>query len=326
MTSSDYEEDGESSGHARVKGFASERVGDELIANASIGATTLYLDDVSQFDEDPLDGLGWADLNGTAITYTGADPDLNTLALSAGLSSAALEGDFVQLLSGDPALGGAPAFEYLADGVEDDQLDGDPMIIEVEHSLVDKLPGGFRTLSGESVRWERDEESGLRLVNIMGRTPSIDSDFITTPIASAVLRVTKTIASGSWYAIKDVTATKLREFTYDAATGRWWPAVEGYYDIKFGATFAQSADGNARQVRIVLYDEAGVADPLRAPSTLARTAGTTAIETSTTELLTRGMSVGFEVYQASTANLGLVGSDGDPAKRPTDYTILKSAR
>lgn len=81
-----------------VLGCAVERRGTELVADAALGATVLYVEDITQFD----DVGGVVDVNGQRVSYgDGAiDEDALTITLDGGLVAAATVGDRVLAVSG----------------------------------------------------------------------------------------------------------------------------------------------------------------------------------------------------------------------------------
>jgi hypothetical protein len=88
--------------HAVVKGVHVEVLGDTIASAASIGATTLTVRDVADFDEDG----GYLRLNDVVLEYLSCDDDTSTITLAVALVAAAAVDDKVDAwdkANGQPA-------------------------------------------------------------------------------------------------------------------------------------------------------------------------------------------------------------------------------
>lgn len=165
--------------HGRVAGVSRNPLGDELTADAVVGATSIYVDDGTDFDEDGGSVL----VNGTvyaysSMTYIGDSADEGDpamLTLVAPLLAGAAEGDRVDVW--DPALGEV-AVEYVATLVPDSAVPGDPLEAEVDHRLVPLLAEGIRAKGSESVELARDGDD-LCVKTILGKPAEIVGTIIT---------------------------------------------------------------------------------------------------------------------------------------------------
>jgi hypothetical protein len=104
--------------------------GSEIVTAASIGATTLEVEWVGDFDDEG----GTLLLNGTEIDYTTVDTDAETITLDAPLADAAAVGDRVDIVSG-----GQVAKDYTLFVAHGDGADAE---IEIPFSDRDAWPEG----------------------------------------------------------------------------------------------------------------------------------------------------------------------------------------
>lgn len=140
-----------------VLGCTVERRGTELVADAASGATVLYVEDITQFD----DVGGVVDVNGQRVSYSdGAiDEDALTITLDAGLTAAATIGDRVLAVSGGQVM--------------DDKVlsvscgDGEPVDVVLPFDKRDLWPEGDYA-DDVQVLLSNDLE---RVEDVPGRTP-----------------------------------------------------------------------------------------------------------------------------------------------------------
>jgi hypothetical protein len=150
--------------HAVVKGVHVERLGDALTVAAAIGATTLSVRDVADFDDEG----GYLRLNGTVLEYLSTDDDLSTITLAVALVAAAAVDDKVE--AWDKA-NGQPAVVHKAVVDQIDGFDGFATAV-VSQSIAHALSQDMRDGPGESVTLTR-EGAELRVVEVHGRTFSL---------------------------------------------------------------------------------------------------------------------------------------------------------
>lgn len=137
-----------------------EKLGDELAAAASAGATSLTVKDIADFDE--LGGT--LSINGQIIAYTSADDDTNVVELGGTLDASAVAGDDVFIWDLNYA---TVVTDLVAQVQVDGDIDGDPHECSVEFKLVKDLVGGIRGLIGESVLIE-EEDDDWRVIDVLG--------------------------------------------------------------------------------------------------------------------------------------------------------------
>lgn len=146
--------------HGTLLSLSEQTAGDAFDTAASSSATTLSLYDVSDFDEDGGSVL----INTVVYAYDSVDMDADTIHLTSGLSAGASVDDRVDIW--DPE-GNVTVTERTALVTVDDQADGDPLTVEVDHSLAPMLVR--ETLSaGRSVSMIPDGSS-YRMVTIHGK-------------------------------------------------------------------------------------------------------------------------------------------------------------
>lgn len=181
-------------------------LGDMLQGDHTLGATTLQLDDASDFDEDG----GQVRINGTIYTYTAVDqdessPTADQMTLLTGLVQAELDTTEVRLYN--PYRGGEN-IEYRAAIELFQPLENDePLEAILDHGMIDKLPQGVReTGAEESVNVTyRSKEGEWFVTNIIGEELLVDGSYINpgslpaTPIIPDGLppnQVTQVVAIG----------------------------------------------------------------------------------------------------------------------------------
>jgi hypothetical protein len=150
--------------HAVVKGVHVEVLGDTIASAASIGATTLTVRDVADFDEDG----GYLRLNDVVLEYLSCDDDASTIQLATALTAAAAVDDKVD--AWDNA-NGQPATLHKADVDQIDGFDGFATVV-VSQSIAHALSQDMRDGTGESVTLKR-EGAELRVVEVHGRAFSL---------------------------------------------------------------------------------------------------------------------------------------------------------
>lgn len=146
--------------HGHVLAVNKERLGDNLDADATAGATTLVVGDIADFDE-----LGGSvSIDGTVHEYSTVDDDLGTVTLVDPLAADAEVGDPIYVWDTQRL---AVAVEYVAQVEIDADDEGDPVEAVIASHLVDDLPDGIRGLVGESVLME-EEDDEWRIVDVLG--------------------------------------------------------------------------------------------------------------------------------------------------------------
>lgn len=146
--------------HGTLLSLSEQTAGDAVDTVASLGATTLSLYDVSDFDEDG----GAVVINSGVYTYDSVDMDADTIHLTSGLSAGAAVDDRVDIWDAE---GNVTVTERTALVMVDDQADGDPLTIDVDHSLASMLVRETLT-AGRSVSMIPDGSS-YRMVTIHGK-------------------------------------------------------------------------------------------------------------------------------------------------------------
>lgn len=126
----------------RVMSVETRNVSEPTVAPASIGATTLYVNDASTFEETG----GVVTIGGVQLGYTATNLDDDTITLAVALTVALDEQELVELHPVTPV---KTALVSLDDS-------GDNLEVVVPHSLLDKLVDGTRDDStAEAVTLER---------------------------------------------------------------------------------------------------------------------------------------------------------------------------
>lgn len=143
-----------------VLSVAIERLGDDLDAAATTGATTLVVGDVADFDE--LGGSLW--INGDVLLYSTVDDDAGTITLVDPLPVDADINDAVYVW--DTRLEQI-VVEHVAMVEVDGDYEGDAIEAVIAHHLINDLPTGIRGLDGESVLIE-EEDDAWRLIDVLG--------------------------------------------------------------------------------------------------------------------------------------------------------------
>lgn len=187
----------------RVVNVTGIPLGSNLTADLAAGATVLPLKDAEPFDE--ITG-GTVQIGDTTYTYAalGVDNDADTVTLDSGLVAAAAEGDRVD--AWDP-VNSEIQTEYRALVAVPGMLDNDePLDATLSQSLALLLPEGSREPGeGESVTLElRDTE--WVIVDVVGKTPAIQPDFVPSGGGGASNVVTGTQFDATGTSITSTTA------------------------------------------------------------------------------------------------------------------------
>lgn len=131
-----------SSLYGKVLSVETRNLGEPAVADASIGATTLYVADAATFDENG----GFVTVNGEQLAYTSIDADLDTITLTNATVTAIADQDLVEVYPQAPIKTALVSFGG----------DGDPLPATVPHTLKDRLPDGTRTdATAETVTLEQ---------------------------------------------------------------------------------------------------------------------------------------------------------------------------
>ena len=140
-------------------------LGGSLAADAAAAATSITVEDASDFDENGGSLL----LNGVAYTYTAWTEDdatgVGTIALSTGLAGAAVEGDMVAVY--DTQYRTASTYKQAEVAVTGDDGNVDTLPASIADHLVDKIDEGIRGTTGESVKLELDGDEWV-IVDVLG--------------------------------------------------------------------------------------------------------------------------------------------------------------
>lgn len=145
----------------RVTNVSDDDLGSSLDGDHAIGATTLKVQNVADFDEDG----GTLVINDQQIVYVSCDDDTDTITLAEGLAAAADGGDTVSVWD---TLRQVIAVDKVASvDVGDDYSDDIEAVVALH--LVEHLVEGPRGDDGESVVLELDEEDAeWKVVEILG--------------------------------------------------------------------------------------------------------------------------------------------------------------
>lgn len=114
----------------KVISVETRNLGEPVLADAAIGATTLFVQDAATFDE--VGGV--VSINGSQLAYSAIDADLDTLTLVAPLAVAILMQDLVEVYPASPV---KTALIDMGDN-------SDPVPATVPYQLTDRLQDGTR--------------------------------------------------------------------------------------------------------------------------------------------------------------------------------------
>lgn len=138
--------------------------GDELVADAPVGATTLVVEDAVDFAEDG----GTLTIGTEVLTYTSADMDTDTLTLSTPTT--------VAYLAEEPVYVSPEARERTATVRLD--VDGEAVEARVPYALYDRVPEGIRDPGMvEHVALYRDGTTWV-IDDVLGQAPLVDAAYI----------------------------------------------------------------------------------------------------------------------------------------------------
>lgn len=146
--------------HGVVVSLSNDLMGDVLASSASIGATTLTLGDVSDFDE----AGGSLTIDGSVYFYDTIDLNADTIHLTSGLTAAGAVADAVNPWDND---NGVVVSERTALVTVDGQEDGDALSVDIDQSLASLLAQGTLA-AGQSVSLTPDGD-GFRLTAVHGK-------------------------------------------------------------------------------------------------------------------------------------------------------------
>ncbi len=137
--------------------------GDALAAAVTIGASTLTVYDVADFDETG----GQLLFGGDVYVYDEVDPDANTIHLTTTVTVAGAIDDPVDAF--DEELGQV-VVEYVAHVLLDDQdTEDDPIEVTVQHALVPMLAESVRGGATETVTLLRDGDDDMVITQVDGK-------------------------------------------------------------------------------------------------------------------------------------------------------------
>ena len=156
-----------------VQGCVWRPQGSELTADAAVGATTLTVDDPTDFDDDG----GVLDLNGTQLTYSTIDED-GDVTLDDPLATAGSTGDKVLAISG-----GQPLSDLILTVSADD---GDAIEVSVPFEQRSVWPEGDYDAPVQVVLSDDLE----RIKEVPGRVPVITGTMITTGTGADDVEIT----------------------------------------------------------------------------------------------------------------------------------------
>lgn len=147
----------------RIVSVDKRRYGSRLTTAASIGATTLYVEQTGDFDEDG----GQVLVGGDLYDYTGLDEDAGTIEIDPTLSVTSEVDDPVDIF--DPEVG-TIVVDYVALVLLDDQDPGDePIEVAINHALFDYLSEGVRGGAAENVTLTPDGPDDYVISQVDGK-------------------------------------------------------------------------------------------------------------------------------------------------------------
>lgn len=164
--------------HKRAASVTPVPLGDETTADLLAGETVIPLSNSGDFYEDG----GSVRIDGTIYTYSaveeGEDDDAPepSITLDAGLDDDLPAGSFVEVWNPSANGGAGDVVAEWMVRVTDD-TDGSPGIAYLRHDLIPYLPEGLPPGVGDSVAVEVDEFGDWTVVDILGRTPTIDPSY-----------------------------------------------------------------------------------------------------------------------------------------------------
>lgn len=227
-------------------------LGDELVADAAAGSTTITVDDAGEFD---ADAGGSVVINGQLVGYTVADEDAGVLTLAVPLAAAAAAGDRVDVW--DVALGDV-AVEFRALVELPGSVDNaDALEAVVSSPVAALLPEGLRDPgTGESVTLTQDGHEWV-VTDVRGRLPQLRGELLTPgSVPAAALgftlpdgtKVTVDTAAPATPADRDLwidASSDNQVNRWDASTSSWVPVQFGSGAIAAGAITADQLAAGA---------------------------------------------------------------------------------
>lgn len=223
----------------RVVAVSIEERRGALTSAVSIGATSLTLDDTSDFDEDG----GTLLIGSQVVGYTAVDDDAGTVTLAAAVTAAADAEDWVSAY--DTVTGKAFVDKVALVQIEGDEAEGDPVPALVPLESWDRLPEGIRGSAAEDVTIEFDGEDWT-VTDIDGLTPFVDGSSVWNPHSSKT--ATKSIPTGGSPTLVNGW-TDVETDGIEFATSTWTITTAGFYGMDLAGEWAKNATGK-RQLTI----------------------------------------------------------------------------
>lgn len=265
--------------------FVNRRVlGDSLTAAATVGATTLQVDFVADFNEDG----GQLALNGATLGYDTVDPDLETITLSSPLAVAAAVDDRVDVVDG-----GTVAAQWVADVSIDE---GDNVSATIPTALSRYFSEGTQD-QPQSVQIGLDEHNEYVVTTQPNVEPVFDGAAVWNPYVTANM-LSFTVPDSAWTQVTGWNSADLeiQGMTLDDGVESPYP---GRYQVISRATFASNGTGR-RGIRVIV-------DGVTAETFLnsADPSGQTFSPILDLVTITDQSKVTIQVYQSSGAGLSL---------------------
>lgn len=237
----------------RVVAVTVDTLGDELVLPALAGATSLYVDDAADFNEDG----GSLRLAAQVVEYLAADDATGIVTLSEALVADAEAGDRVEIWDSEAL---TPVTETTAHvAVEGSELADDTLEAIVEHTLIPYLPEGIRDGLGEAVALEW-RGATLFVQTILGRVPFFDGSMIDPSTLPA--------GGSPWGEDPpaDAPVISVSPFAVGAVQASWSPMADAQsFEVAASLTTPVPADAIVATVsspRFTLSDLAGVSLPM----------------------------------------------------------------
>lgn len=162
--------------------------------------------------------------------------------------------------------------------------------------------------------------NGLVVVQRIVDEDSFDATMMYVPMAAAAKGSNQAIPHNTWTQVNGWFPTKLDQVGYDSVTSEFIIQVDGWYAVKFGATFASNTT-NVRALRIFttyLGVDIGPSRDVRVPSQ-----GVVGMETNQDMSFLAGTRVRFEAWQNSGADLDVRGSNIFTSPPETNCSIRR---
>ena len=285
-------------------------------AAVAVGGAAVPVEDLTPFGDDG----GQVDIAGTVYDYSGidssavnADGEGGSVLLASPLTAAVEEFDPVAVLVGD-----AVAVDFYAVvSLGDDDESGEPIEVPLE-------------TRGERVAWPVKvydpplpvslSDDLLSIQAAPGVTPEINGTLSAVPLIYAAKGGQQTIPTDTWTTVNGWFVFPSDRITVDTTFGYMFTVeVDGWYDLRLGVTFALNSTGS-RAIRPHIYGVDGSdKGPMRQVKIPAD--GSTTVETAQLVRLVAGQRVTFEVWQSSTGDLEINGSQVLIEQAQTDCSI-----